>query len=78
MLDIRTAGNIYQLPGFAGIHLLGQLIDAVLFLYLIQNFFEPRKAVYRSRGRLAGVSILFTVVLHFTDKITQNSFILML
>lgn len=74
MLDIRTAGHIYQLPGFAEIHLLGQLIDAVLFLYLIQNFFEPRKAVYRSRGRLAGVSILFTVVLHFTDKITQNSF----
>jgi len=74
MLDIRMSRVIFQMPDFAAIHLLGQFIDAVLFFYLIQNFFEPRKAAYRSKKRLILGSMLFTGVLHFADLFTKNSF----
>lgn len=75
MINLRTANKyLYWEPGIREIHLLGQFLDAFLFLYLIWHFFEPKKNIYRKPAWKAGMVLLFTFILSFTDWIFHNNF----
>lgn len=74
MVDVRKAILLYQLPDIQVINIVGQFLDAFLFIYLIQNFFEPKEMRYRSKNNLLGVGILFAVLLFLTDWVMNNNF----
>ena len=74
MVDIRDTVPLFRMPDIQVIHDFGQFLDAFLFIYLIQNFFEPKKKQYRSKKQLVAVGSLFAAVLFLTDLIMNNNF----
>ena len=71
LLDVRY---LYAEPGIREIHLIGQFLDAFLYVYLIGNFFEARKSIYKTRNWKTGLVIVFTAILALTDKFFSNNF----
>lgn len=74
MVDIRNMPFLFRLPDIQVIHIIGQFLDSFLFIYLIQNFFEPKKKSYRSNKQIMAVGSLFAVLLFLTDLIMDNNF----
>ncbi|MCI7814082.1 MAG: GHKL domain-containing protein [Lachnospiraceae bacterium] len=74
MINVRQIRQLYQLPDIQAINIIGQFLDAFLFIYLIQNFFEPKQKEYRSRKSWATEGTLFAFLLFLTDWVTKNNF----
>lgn len=74
MINVRQIVELYRLPDIQTINIIGQFLDAFLFIYLIQNFFDPKHKSYRSTKVYMTVGSLFAVLLFLTDWVTKNNF----
>ena len=74
MISLLDVHYLYAEPGIREIHLIGQFLDAFLYVYLIGNFFEARKSIYKTRNWKTGLVIVFTAILALTDKFFSNNF----
>lgn len=74
MISLLDIHYLYAEPGIREIHLIGQFLDAFLYVYLIGNFFEARKSIYKTRNWKTGLVIVFTAILALTDKFFSNNF----
>ncbi len=74
MIDIRTASAMYAYPDIVAVNTIGHLIVAYLCIYLMQNFFEPKKREHRSVKELLMVGTLFAATLFTVDWVMDNQF----
>ena len=74
MVDVRNTISLFKVPDIQAINIIGQFLDAFLFIYLIQNFFEPKKKTYRQKKYMIEVGSLFAILLFLTDWIMDNNF----
>ena len=68
MVDIRDTVPLFRMPDIQVIHIIGQFLDAFLFIYLIQNFFEPKKKVpFKKAACSSGKSVRSSFVSDRSD-----------
>ena len=66
--------NIYSLPEVKVLHTIGQLIDAYLFIYLVNHFFHPRKSNIITLHQTIIMTGLMASVLSIVDIVFKNNF----
>lgn len=65
---------IFSMPEGIILNIAGQLIDAYLFVYLINGFFHPKKGSVVPRSQTAFMTVLIAGVLFFADLFSDNNF----
>lgn len=66
--------GIFRLPEFLFINTVGQVLDACLFIYLVEHFFPFRKQMEFPRYQGKIMAVLMTVTLFLVDLFFHNEF----
>lgn len=74
MINLLESRYLYTEPWIWEIHLIGQFLDAFLYVYLIDHFFDARKSIYKNKTWKVCLVVLFTTILALTDKFFANNF----
>lgn len=75
MFDLNGSVNLYHLPVMWELHLIGQFLDSLLIIYVLQNFFGLKRKSRVSPITVLPASLTFMALLAVEDMLLQNDFL---
>lgn len=67
---------MYNTPAETILHILGQITDSFLFVYLVNHFFHPRRGTSVPYFQTAAVTAASTLILFLADWLSGNNYYL--
>lgn len=64
----------YSTPAETIIHILGQIADSFLFVYLVNHFFHPKRGNSVPRCQTAAATAVSALILFFADLLSGNNY----